>query len=116
MSVYTQILEVLSGLAGGRVFPLVADEGAETPYIVVQRVGGPAINFLTGEIPEKEIRRVQVTAWAKTVLEAEAVGKEVADSIRSASTLQPEVVGGAVDDYDSTTKYRGSRQEFYLFC
>lgn len=116
MSVYVPILEVIGGLAGGRVFPLVADEGAETPYVVVQRVGGPANNFLTSEIPEKEIRRVQVTVWAKTALEAESVGDQVANAVRSAAQLQPEVVGGAVDDYDPTTKYRGSRQEFYLFC
>lgn len=116
MSIYVQILEVLGGLAGGRVFPIIADEGAEKPYIVVQRAGGPATNFLTGEAPEKEIRRMQVTVWANTALEAEAVGKQVEVAIRSAAELQPEVVGGAVDDYDPTTKYRGSRQEFYLFC
>jgi len=116
MSVYAQIQQVLGGLVGGRIFPLVADEGVETPYIVVQRVGGAATNFLTGEIPEKEIRRVQVTVWAKTALEAEAVGGQVDSAIRSAVHLQPESVGCAVDDYDPTTKYRGSRQDFYLFC
>lgn len=116
MSIYVQILGVLADLAGGRVFPLVADEDVETPYIVVQRVGGPSTNYLTGEAPDKQIRRVQVTVWAASALEAEAVGLQVEDAIRAAVELQPEVLGCAVDDYDEMTKYRGSRQEFRIFC
>lgn len=116
MSIYVQILGVLADLAGGRVFPLVADEGVETPYIVVQRVGGSPINFLTGEAPDRQSNRFQVSVWAKSALEAEEVGKQVEAAIRAAVALQPEVVTGAVDDYDETTKYRGSRQEFRIFC
>ncbi|MGG7603548.1 DUF3168 domain-containing protein [Massilia sp. BKSP1R2A-1] len=116
MSIYVHVMQALAGLAGGRVFPLVADEGVDTPYIVVQRVGGPATNFLTGEAPEKQMNRVQVTVWAASVLEAEAVGGQVEAAIRGAVDLQPEVLGRAVDDYDPTTKYKGSRQEFRIFC
>lgn len=116
MSIYVQMLDVLAGLADGRVFPLVADDGADTPYIVIQRVGGPAVNFVTGEAPEKQIHRVQVTVWAESALNAEAIGKQVEDAIRGAVELQPEVLGGAIDDYDPTTKYKGSRQEFRIFC
>lgn len=116
MSLYVQMLAVLNGLAGGRVFPLVADEGVDTPYIVVQRVGGSATNLLTGEAPEKQVHRVQVTVWARSALDAESIGEQVEAAIRGAVDLQPEVLGLPVDDYDPTTKYKGSRQEFRVFC
>lgn len=116
MSVYVHIISVLGGLAGGRVFSLVADENAETPYIVVQRVGGSPLNHLTGEVPDKQSHRIQVTVWAQSVLEAEQVGKQVEDAIRAAVTLQAEVATGAMDAYDETTTYKGSRQDFRIFC
>lgn len=116
MSVYVSVIQALTGLAGGRVFPLVADEGVETPYIVLQRAGGAPMQFLSGEMPEKKRRRVQVSVWAKTALEAEAVAGQVEQALCGAAALQTEVLGEPVDTYDDLTTYRGTRQEFYLFC
>jgi len=116
MSIYVQVLDVLRDLAGGRVFPVVADASVETPYIVIQRVGSSPINFLTGEAPAKQSHRVQVSVWCATALEAEAIGADVEAAMRAAVHLQPEVVTGAIDDYDETTTYRGCRQDFRIFC
>ncbi|MEH6434286.1 tail completion protein gp17 [Massilia sp. DD77] len=115
MSVYVQVFEALAGLAGGRVYPILADEGVSTPYIVVQRVGGAPVNFLTGEQPEQKHHRIQVSVWATTAVEAEEVAEQVEQAMRLAVALQPEVLGGAVDTYDELTTYRGTRQEFSLF-
>lgn len=116
MSIYVRILDALQDLAGGRVFPVVADEGVETPYIVVQRVGGTPMNLLTGENPERKSHRVQVSVWAADAVEAEQVAAQVEAAMRLAVDLQPEVLTGPVDTYDETTTYRGTRQDFSLFC
>lgn len=116
MSIYVQVLEALQDLAGGRIFPVVAEEGVETPYIVVQRVGGSPMNFLSGEAPIKQPHRVQVSVWAANALEAEEVGGQVQAAMQLAVHLQPEVLTGPVDAYDETTTYRGARQDFSIFC
>ena len=116
MSLYTRLPEILNGLVDGRVFPIVADQVYDDPYIIIQRVGGSPVNFLTGEAPEKQSYRIQVTVWAQSALDAETIGKQVEIAIRSATDLQPEVIAGAADTYDETVKRRGSRQDFRVFC
>jgi hypothetical protein len=116
MTVHTEVREALRGLAGDRVFPLVADEGTATPYVVFQVVGGASQEFLGGEKPEKKQRRVQVNVWSKSILEAGQIAEQVEDTLRAATVLQPEVLTIPLDTYDEVTKYRGTMQEFYLFC
>jgi hypothetical protein len=116
MSVHVEVREALRGLAGDRIFPLLADEGTQVPYIVFQVVGGGPEEFLSGDKPAKRQRRVQVNVWAATTLEASALAEQAEDALRAATTLQTEVLTGAVDTYDEITKYRGTMQDFSLFC
>jgi len=116
MTVHIQVREALRDLAGDRVYPIIADEGAPTPYIVFQVVGGSAQEFLSGEKPEKKICRIQVNVWSKSILEAGQVAEQVEDALRAAQGLQTEVLGPPADTFDEATKYRGTMQEFYLFC
>jgi len=115
MSPHVQVRQALSGLAGDRVFPLVAEEDTATPYIVFQIVGGDPQQRLSGEKPEKQQRRVQVNVWSKSSIEASEIADQVEDALR-ATALQLEVLTVAADTYDEVTKYRGTMQEFYIFC
>ena len=115
MTPHARVRLALQGLAGDRVFPLVADEDTATPYVVYQIVGGDAQEFLSGEKPEKKQRRIQINVWSKSSLEASEVADQVEDALRAAA-LQTEVLTIATDTYDETTKYRGAMQEFYIFC
>ena len=116
MTIHVQVREALAGLAGDRVFPLVADEDTATPYIVFQVVGGDPTALLTGEKPEKRMRRVQFNVWSKTIIEAEAIAEQIDDALRAAQALQAQPVTVAIDTYDEATKYRGKMQDFSLFC
>lgn len=116
MTVHVEVCEALRGLAGNRVFPLMADEGTPTPYIVYQVVGGDAQEYLSGEKPEKKQRRVQVKVWSKSTIEAAQIAEQVEDALRAAVDLQPQVLTVPIDTFDETTKYRGQMQDFYLFC
>lgn len=115
MTPHARLKLALEGLAGDRVFPLVADEGTATPYIVYQIIPGDAQEFLSGEKPEKKQRRVQVNVWSRSSIEASEIAEQVEDALRAAP-LQTEVLTIASDTYDETTKYRGTMQEFYVFC
>nr|WP_267875335.1 DUF3168 domain-containing protein [Massilia oculi] len=104
-------------LAGGRVLPDFAPEGTALPFIVYQAVGGEPLNFISGEQPDKQKVRMQISVWAgESRLVASELGRQVEEAIRAATALQPEVATGRIATYDEETEYRGTRQDFYLFC
>jgi hypothetical protein len=107
---------LLAALLPGGVFPDVAPQGTPVPYITYQAVGGDPINFLTGEAPDKANTRMQVNVWAATRLEASQLGAQVEAAVRAAAHLQPEILTGRVATYDEQTDYRGTMQDFNLFC
>lgn len=114
MTPHEQIFQVLGDLVNGRVFPGIAEPETQTPYITYQIIGGPPINFVTGECPSKRFTRVQINTWAATSVEASQVAMRAEDAIRASRALQVEVLTTAADTYDA--EYRGAVQEFMLFC
>ena len=111
------IYEALKHLVGARVLPDFAPDGTEQPFIVYQVVGGEPINYLTGEQPDKQKVRMQISVWAgEDRIEASVLGHQVEEAIRAAAHLQPEVASGRIATYDEETNARGTRQDFYLFC
>jgi len=110
------IYQVLKDLSGGRVFPDVAEQGTTRPYITFQAVGGAPINYLSGDRPDKQPVRMQVNVWADRRNEASEVGMLVEDAMRSAIVLQVEVLTVRTATYDEQTNYRGTMQDFQIFC
>jgi hypothetical protein len=106
----------LSHLAGGRIFPDIAELNTAKPYITYQAVGGEPMNFLSGDRPSKQHVRIQVNVWSERRIEASEIGMLVEDALRSATALQVEVVSGRVATYDEETNLRGTMQDFMLFC
>lgn len=115
MTAEALVFAALQHLAGGRVFPDVADPGTQTPYITYQAVGGAPINFVTGDRPAKQNVRMQVNVWSQGRIEASEIGAQIEDALRAATELQTEVSTGRVATYDETTQYRGTMQDFSLF-
>lgn len=114
MSLESQIVAALNGLAPGRVFPDVAPDAA-LPYITYQQVGGEAINFTDGAVPDRSNARIQINVWAATRIAASQLGAEVESAIRAAAALQPTVLSARVSLYDDDTKARGTMQDFSLW-
>ena len=115
MTPHEQIFAVLDGLAGGRVFPGIAEPETPTPYITFQVIGGPPINFVSGEAPSRRFVRLQINVWSATSIEAFEVAANVETALRAETSMQMEVLTGAGDTYDELTTYRGAMQEFQLF-
>ena len=108
----------LQHLAGGRVFPDVAPAGAATPYITYQLVGGEPDAYVSGDRAEKRYRRMQVNCWAGPGRRAEAseLGALVEDTLCSVLLLQVEVLTERMSRHDEETDYRGTMQDFNLYC
>jgi hypothetical protein len=114
MTLESQIFDALKGLVANRVFPDVAPD-AVLPYITYQQVGGQAVNFTDGTIPDRSNARIQINVWAATRLEASRIGAEAEGAIRAATALQPTVLSARVGLYDDETKARGTMQDFDLW-
>lgn len=114
MSLESQIFNALKGLVSNRVFPDVAPDEV-LPYITYQQVGGEAINFTDGTVPDRSNARVQINVWAATRLEASQIGAGVELAIRGAVALQPTVLSARVALLDAESKARGTMQDFSLW-
>jgi len=114
MSLESQIFDALKGLVANRVFPDVAPDAA-LPYVTYQQVGGEAINFTDGAVPDRSNARIQINVWAATRADASRIGAEVEIAIRGAGALQPTVLSARVALYDDATKARGTMQDFSLW-
>ena len=116
MTAEEHVHSTLAHLAGGRIFPDIAELNTAKPYITYQAVGGEPMNFLSGDRPSKQRVRIQVNVWSERRIEASEIGMLVEDAQRSATALQVEVASGRVATYDEETNLRGTMQDFTLFC
>lgn len=114
MSLEIQIFQALKDLVDERVYPDIAPD-AELPYITYQQVGGEAVNFVDGAIPDRSNARIQIDVWAATRLQASQISAAVESTIRALSALQPTVLSARVDTYDPPTGARGAMQDFSLW-
>ena len=115
MSMESLVYAALGGLVDGEVYPDFAPEGVPRPFITFQAVGGNPINFLTGDVPDKERSRVQVSVWAATRLEASDIGKQAENTLRVVAGLQTTVLTGRIATFDEDTELRGTMQDFEFF-
>lgn len=105
----------LSGLADGRVFWDVADQGTPVPYLVLTKVSGRrgmAFAGLTGE----RVYRLQVAAWGQAKMDAIALQEQAVSAlcVVGADGLTVEAVDEMGDDYDETTSLHGVLNEFTI--
>jgi hypothetical protein len=112
VSVETTIFEALRGLVNDRVFPDVAPEETQRPYITYQQVGGESVNFVDATVPTKKNGRWQINVWADSRLDAAPLARLVEDTLRVIPELQTTVLGAPIARYDEETKLRGMTQDF----
>lgn len=115
MSAEAAIVPLLTGLVSGRIYPDVAPSGAGLPRIVYQQVGGQAINYTEGTIPDKENARMQVVCWAATRAAAIALMKQAEAAIRTAPVIQVEPLGARVSGYEQDANLYSSQQDFSIW-
>jgi hypothetical protein len=112
MSISRVIFDLLKGLVGDRVYPDLALENTVRPFIVYQKVGGRAVNFVEATVPSKRNGRFQISVWSETRLEADAIALQAETILRQAAALQTTVLTDPFSAYDELTKSRGTQQDF----
>jgi hypothetical protein len=108
----TLLFEGLRGLVGNRVYPDVGPDKCGLPYMTYQQVGGDALNFQDGALPDKSNARVQVNVWAVSRIEAKALAKAAENALRGVAALRTTVLGAPVSNFDQAAKLYGTRQDF----
>lgn len=98
-------------------FPRVAPLSTERPYAVYQKVGGRSLVFLGREVPSKKNNRFQVSVWADTDAQANALALAIENAFLLASDMQAEPLGSPVDviEDELDPPLYGSRQDFSVW-
>lgn len=109
--VEADLVTTLSSLVGGRVFPDVAPEGTQRPFITYQQKGGKPVNFIGAESSNKKNARIQINVWSQTRLEASAISRAIEDTVVLAPLLGS-IETGAIATFDEITQSRGTMQDF----
>lgn len=117
MSVENLVFATLKALVDNRVYRDIAPEKlpdetvTPTPRITFQQAGGEAVNFLDGSAPSKKNARIQVNTWHDSRDQANALGRDVEDAMRSIST----VLSAAVSVHEPETNLFGTIQDFSVW-
>ena len=82
-----QLFTALSGVAGGRVFPNLAPNDVQTPYLVYLRVASVPENTLADGIPI-ESTRVQIDCFDTTYAAVITLAESVKAALRASSLTQ----------------------------
>ncbi len=97
----------VSALVGGRVFPLVLDQGCQFPAVSFLRVSGGKQFGLSG-YSGLEGSRIQVDCWATTYKQAKALAAAVSTAMRAATTFRVSAVNDRDLFEDAQNLYRVS--------
>lgn len=96
-----RLVTVLSGVAGGRIYPLVAPQPATTPYVVYTRVSSTLENVLAGNgTPPIDNTRFQVDCYSKTYSEALTVASAVQAAMLGWSERNVQISSSALYEDD----------------
>lgn len=72
------LVTALSGVAGARIYPMLAPQPATTPYVVYTRVVSQVENVMAGNgNPPINQTRLQIDVYSKTYSEANSVAQAV---------------------------------------
>jgi hypothetical protein len=113
-SLQEQLVTQLAGIAAGRLYPMVAPDGAVRPYLVYQRIANTVNNVLSGNgNPPIDNTRFQVDVWADSYGSAQATAGAVKAAMLAWS-LQNVLLQEA-DQYESQTHLYRVLQDYSVW-
>jgi hypothetical protein len=115
VSFETDLHTVLSAVCP-RVFPDVADNGTQRPYITWQQIGGFAPMYTEGVLPDKRCGFIQVNAWATTRAEAIALALQAEAALVAASQFQAKPQSAFSAAVEDGSDARGTMQDFEIWA
>lgn len=104
-----QITNALKTLCDGRISPLVAEQGTQTPYICYTKVSEVYGDVMSGQSYVEYC--FQVDVYAKTLFDAETISKRAYEKLKP---LKPFNVSNHHDYEPDTELYRATLEFFLL--
>lgn len=104
----------LAALVGDRIYPVIAPDEVDKPYLVYHVIGGiPLVSFSGVNVIKNE--RIQVTAWARTYAEIRAIHEQVRAALLASAILSIVPLDDGIDDYEQDTKLYGIRSDYSVW-
>lgn len=116
MTMETELVALLRAVTPS-VYPDVAPNGTQTPYIVWQDLGGASLRYGDGAAPDKRNSYLQVAVWSATRAEALDLIHQVEEKLcveSSFAAIAP--LGEAASTYEPDTLRYGSIQRFDIWA
>ena len=101
-SVQEQLVAQLASVVSGRLYPMVAPDGAVKPYLVYQRITNTVNNVLAGNgNPPIENTRFQIDVWADSYGSAQATAGAVKAAMLAWGVQNVQIL--EADQYEAQT-------------
>ena len=115
MSVEADIRNTVKSLVADRCFPDFAPLGTVRPFIVFEQVGGEALSFIDGSLPDKKHGRFEIGVYADSRAACAAVALQVESVMAAATVFQSMAIHAPISDYADEVKIYSSTQNFSVF-
>lgn len=100
------LLEVagVTELVQDRIYPVLAPQNAQRPFVVWRRDGGDPLATLSGNSARRQFFSLLIGAYAETFDEADRLADAIVAAINAASGSGKGTVTAPVDGYEPETK------------
>lgn len=112
MTVESQIFDALKGLVSNRCFPDFAPLGTARPFITYEQVGGDALHYVDGTLPDKKHARFELGVYADSRAACAALALQVEATMAAQTAFQSTAIHAPISDYASDVKIYSSTQNF----
>lgn len=111
----SELYALLLPLASGGVWPDVADETVQPPYITYLQIGGDVISPVAGEYVANRNAVMRVTVWTATRLSTVAPMQSVEQTLVTTKVFTARPKSALTALYDETVKFYGASQDFSIW-
>lgn len=115
MSLETDLTTVLRTLCP-RVFPDVAPFGTQQPYVTWQQIGGPALTYVEGALPDQRGALIQINVWDDRRMDANALALQIEAALVAAPQFQAQARSAFSASFDDDNDARGTLQDFEIWA
>jgi hypothetical protein len=96
-----------------KIYPIVASEGAEVPYITYQRIGGNIYHALQNDLQEEKAI-FQLSIYASTLKQVKDIDKQVKTLLQNYNGTLNDVTIGSVLIGSENCGYNNETKEYEL--
>ena len=115
MTVESDLYGILKGLVSNRCFPDFAPLGTARPFITFEQVGGEAMSYLNGTLPDKKNGRFEIGVYTDSRASCAAIALQVESVMAAATAFQASAIHAPISDYASDVMIYSSTQNFSVF-